>query len=242
MRLCLAKIIGKRTHMNTQEIVSRCSAAAEEFDRKEHRGDGLQVIESVCGGLTLIRDTFFARVHKDVEIRVGMDSMVSPISEEKTEHTTKEEIEIYQVVVSAAAAEAQAYVTDGGWYRDWLAQLRLGTFDAESRIAGGSLITPASRPTTSGWPSVTFWRRFCPSRAGAPLILLRLLPPAVQIATALAFGKSADALRWRHEQVEILPAIADCHRCHGKLLENGEQCQMCGNPLWTFGWMTSADE
>ena len=242
MRLCLAKIIGKRTHMNTQEIVSRCSAAAEEFDRKEHRGDGLQVIESVCGGLTLIRDTFFARVHKDVEIRVGMDSMVSPISEEKTEHTTKQEIEIYQVVVSAAAAEAQAYVTDGGWYRDWLAQLRLGTFDAESRIARRIAYYAGKSANDQRLAFSNVLATVLPESGRAPLILLRLLPPAVQIATALAFGKSADALRWRHEQVEILPAIADCHRCHGKLLENGEQCQMCGNPLWTFGWMTSADE
>ncbi len=80
-----------------------------------------------------------------------------------------------------------------------------------------------------------------PEASRAPLILLRLVPAAVQIATALAFGKSADARQWRHEQTEILPSIPDCHRCHGKLLENGEQCTMCGNPLWTYEWLTNAD-
>jgi hypothetical protein len=73
------------------------------------------------------------------------------------------------------------------------------------------------------------------------LVLLRLVPAAVQIAVALSFGKSPDAQHWRHEQVEILPSIRDCPRCRGRLLENGEQCTMCGNPLWTFDWLTNAD-
>ena len=112
--------------MNAQEIVSRCSAAAEEFDRHEHRSDGLQVIESLCGGLTLIRDAVYARVHADVERRMGMDSMIFPLSEEKSERTTKLEIEIYQIVVAAGTAQAKGYVADGKWFRDWLAELRMG--------------------------------------------------------------------------------------------------------------------
>jgi hypothetical protein len=80
-----------------------------------------------------------------------------------------------------------------------------------------------------------------PEASRAPLVLLRLVPAAVEIATALAFGKSVDADHWRHEQGEILPSIRDCHRCHGKLLENGEQCPVCGNPLWTYEWLTNVD-
>jgi hypothetical protein len=30
--------------MNTREVISRCSTAAEEFDHHERRSDGLQVI------------------------------------------------------------------------------------------------------------------------------------------------------------------------------------------------------
>ena len=121
--------------MNAQEIVSRCSTAAEEFDHHEHRSDGLQVIESLCGGLTLIRDAVYARVHADVERRVGMDSMIFPLSEEKSERTTKQEIEIYQIVVAAGAAKARGYVADGNWFRDWLAELRMGHVDSNSRAA-----------------------------------------------------------------------------------------------------------
>ena len=121
--------------MNTQEIVSRCSTAAEEFDHHEHRSDGLQVIESLCGGLTLIRDAVYARVHADVERRMGMDSMIFPLSEEKSERTTKLEIEIYQIVVAAGAAQAKGYVADGKWFRDWLAEFRMGHVDSDSRAA-----------------------------------------------------------------------------------------------------------
>ncbi len=117
--------------MNSQETLGSCSTAAEEFDRHEHRSDGLQVVESLCGGLTLIRDAVYARVHSDVERRMGMDSLIFPLSEEKSERTTKQEIEIYQIVVAADAAQSRGYVADGNWFREWLAQLRLGTVDGQ---------------------------------------------------------------------------------------------------------------
>ena len=227
--------------MNAQETISRCVAAAEEFDRHEHRGDGLQVIESICGGFTLIRDAFFARVHRDVEVRVGRDSIMLPISEEKTERTTKLEIEVYQVAVSAAAAEDRKYVSDAAWYRDWLAQLRLGELDAESRAARRISYYAGKSATDQRLAFSNVLATALPESGRAPLILLRLLPLAVQVATGLAFGKSADAMQWRDEQMNNLPSIGDCHHCRGKLLENGEQCEMCGNPLWTFEWLTSAD-
>ncbi len=227
--------------MNAQEMVSQCSAAAEEFDFHEHRGDGLQVIEGLCGGLTLIRDAFFDRVHSDVEIRVGKDSIMLPISEEKTERTTKVEIEAYQVAVSAATADVGGYVNEADWYREWLTRLRLGGRDTESRAARRILYYAGKSATDQRLAFSNVLATVLPESASAPLILLRLLPLAAQIATALAFGKSADAMQWRHEQREILPSIDDCYHCHGKLLENGEQCAMCGNPIWNFEWLTVAD-
>jgi hypothetical protein len=227
--------------MNAQEIVDRCSSAAEEFDQHEHRGDGLQIVERICGSLTRVRDSFFHRVHSDVEMVIGRDSMVMPVSEEKTERTTKLEIEVYQVVVSAEAAESHGYVADGAWYRDWLARIRLGSLEADSRAAR-RLIYYSVRSTTEQRNAFSnILATALPEALRAPLILFKLLPLAVQVATAQAFGKSADAMQWRHEQTEILPAIADCYHCHGRLLENGDQCEMCGNPLWTFEWLTSAD-
>jgi hypothetical protein len=227
--------------MNAQEIVSRCSTAAEEFDHHEHRTDGLRIIESICGGLTLIRDAVYARVHADVERRVGMDSMISPLSEEKSERTTKLEIEIYQIVVTADAAQAKGYVADGTWFRNWLAELRLGHIDSGSRAARrlSYYVDKSAKDQRLAFGNIL--ATALPEASRSPLILLRLFPVAVQIATALAFGKSVDAQQLRHEQSEILPSIPDCYRCHGKLLENGEQCTMCGNPLWTYEWLTTTD-
>ncbi|MGA2256582.1 MAG: hypothetical protein ABSG53_18190 [Thermoguttaceae bacterium] len=227
--------------MNAQEIVNRCSTAAEEFDHHEHRSDGLQIIESICGGLTLVRDAVYARVHADVERRMGMDSMIFPLSEEKSERTTKLEIEIYQIVVAAGAAQVKGYIVDGKWFRDWLAELRMGHVDSNSRAARRMSYYVEKSADDQRLAFSNILATTLPEASRAPLILLRLVPLAVQIATALAFGKSVDALQLRREQTEILPSIPDCDRCHGKLLENGEQCTMCGNPLWTYEWLTTAD-
>ncbi len=75
----------------------------------------------------------------------------------------------------------------------------------------------------------------------APLVLFRLMPLAVEIVTTLAFGDSPKAAQLRNRQTVLLPAILDCHHCRGKLLDNGEQCPECGNPLWQFDWLSSVD-
>ena len=43
----------------------------------------------------------------------------------------------------------------------------------------------------------------------------------------------------RKQQTSLLPAILDCHRCRGRLLDCGESCPECGNPLWKYNWLTS---
>jgi len=57
----------------------------------------------------------------------------------------------------------------------------------------------------------------------------------------LAFGDCPRAIEVRQHQATYLPAIHDCHQCHGKLLENGETCPECGNPLWLFEWLSLVD-
>ena len=78
-----------------------------------------------------------------------------------------------------------------------------------------------------------------PESRRAPLVLLRLLPLAAGIATATAFGNLDLARLLRKQQSSLLPAINDCHRCRGRLLDNGDSCPECGNPLWKFNWLTS---
>jgi hypothetical protein len=75
----------------------------------------------------------------------------------------------------------------------------------------------------------------------APLVLFRLFPYAVQIATALAFEDHVLSDAARDQQLHLLPSIRDCHHCRGKLLDNGEECRLCGNPLWKYEWLTAAD-
>ncbi len=227
--------------MNAQEISGRCESAAEDFARHEHRKDGLQIIEDICGGLTLLRDAMFARMHADVERRIGLDSMVAPISEEKVGRAAKTEIEIFQVAVAAAVAGEKGYIADASWFREWLMQLRLGAIAPESQAAKrlASYAVKSCSEQRMAFGNVI--AATLPEANRAPLVMMRLVSPAVRIATALAFGRSADALVWRHEQIEHLPSISDCYHCHGKLMENGEQCSMCGNPLWTFEWLTTSD-
>ena len=81
--------------------------------------------------------------------------------------------------------------------------------------------------------------RVFPEANHAPLVLYKLLPLAVAICTSVAFGDSATAQAARDEQKQLLPVISDCSRCRGRLLENGEKCAHCGNPLWTFAWLTA---
>jgi dTDP-4-amino-4,6-dideoxygalactose transaminase len=80
-----------------------------------------------------------------------------------------------------------------------------------------------------------------PEATSAPLVVYRLYPRAVRIATALAFGDRLRASDIRNEQIAYLPVIADCHECHGVTLDNGEVCKQCGNPLWKLNWMNATD-
>jgi len=72
-------------------------------------------------------------------------------------------------------------------------------------------------------------------------VLFRLVPLAVQIVTALAFGDRDAASQLRKQQRTILPAIADCHECRGKVLPCDRQCPTCGNPLWKYQWLVAVD-
>jgi hypothetical protein len=71
----------------------------------------------------------------------------------------------------------------------------------------------------------------------APLILYRLFPLSVRIVAAIAFGNHLDAAELRNRQTLWLAAIGDCHECHGRPLDNGDQCAVCGNPIWSYHWL-----
>jgi hypothetical protein len=86
---------------------------------------------------------------------------------------------------------------------------------------------------------VSVLQRTIPQSARAPLVLFRLFPRSVRILAAVAFADPLSAQKLRNEQIGFLPAISDCHECHGQVLDNDEICRCCGNPLWNYTWLLS---
>jgi len=148
------------------------------------------------------------------------------------------EIDIYQTAESAAAVTEMGYVQgDGHWYLEWLADVRLGKAALEPKNHR-RLSEYARRDGNRRRLTLTnVLVAILPDARRAPLVLFRLFPMAVHIATAIAFGDDAGASRIRANQKECLPAIEDCNQCRGRVFNNGEQCSGCGNPLWKTSWL-----
>jgi hypothetical protein len=225
--------------METEESIQH-QQAVEEFNKHQHRGDGARVAGSLAGGLTLLRDLLYVRLHDDVERRVGMDSMLSPVSLEKTARTTKAEIDLFQTAVSSLTVRQQKYLDDD-WYLGWLTRFRLGRLADDPRAAKRLSLYMAATPDRRRLLFTDVMASVLAESRRAPLVLFRLFPHAVQVATGLAFDDHVLCDAAREQQVHLLPAIRDCHHCRGKLLDNGEECRLCGNPLWKFEWLTAAD-
>lgn len=228
--------------MTGAESVERHASAVREFNEHEHRIDGATVAGSLCSGLDRLRDSFYLRIHRDVERALGVDSMWMPLSEVRAERQTTLEIDLYQIAESAATVQNCDYVSARDeWYLSWLSRLRLGDAHADvgnaARLSDYADKTPHDRRLAF---SDVLGKVLRESRR-APLILFRLMPSCVEIATALAFGDHARAREARKRQIADLPAIRYCNQCHGDVLENGEQCRGCGNPLWKYDWLTATD-
>jgi hypothetical protein len=168
--------------------------------------------------------------------------MWMPISEVRAEEQTKIEIELYQIVESAATVHDYAYVASGdAWYLQWLTRLRLGDARADvghvARLEDYSAKTPDQRRLRFS----DVLGDVLPESRRAPLVLFRLMPLCIEIATAIAFGDHARAWDARNRQMADLPTIRYCDQCRGEVLENGEHCRGCGNPLWKFDWLTATD-
>jgi hypothetical protein len=226
--------------MALEDRLQRRADAAAEFDRRRSRQDGSFVANSLADGLSMLRDGLFTRVHSDVERNVGMDSMLSPAAADRSAANGRTEIELYQIAESALTVEHDGYLTgDVAWFREWLERLRLGE-QAGAPIVANRLNVYLSK--TADERRRTFAQlleRSLPEARHAPLIVYRLFPLAVAIATAVAFGDHMRADAARKRQIFILPGITDCPSCHGRVLANEEKCAQCGNPFWTYEWLTA---
>ena len=218
------------------------AASVEAFNRHQSRGDGDRVAACLSGSLTVLRQLTYDRIHRDVEREIGADSMLMPVSEAKSRARTTLEIEIFQIAESASAVRDQGYVSGSDeWFLDWLAGLRLSAreFDPTMRDRCRGYFERSSDDRRLAFTDAL--SRVLPESRQAPLVLFRLLPMAVRIATALAFSDRTTAEGLRHQQIAILPSIADCPECRGRVLECIEQCRTCGNPLWKYHWLTAVD-
>jgi hypothetical protein len=228
--------------MSWEDFLSHRTEAGTEFNRLAHRDDGVRLATSLADGLATVRDVLYHRVHEDVERLVGRDTMLMPVSELKTRLGTKQEIELYQIAESTVAARELGYLGDAdAWYWQWLNRFRQDADGADERpvLRIGSYLPKAEHERRLEFTDVL--TRVLPESRRAPLVLFRLVPYSIQIVTSLAFADSTAAAKARAVQLLHLPVIGDCRSCRGKVLDNGDQCSVCGNPLWKSEWLMATD-
>ena len=96
--------------MKLEDCVVRRADAGQQFDIRQRREDGAFIANALANSFSLLRNALFERIHDDVEREFGMDSMLAPLSETKTELRTKTEIELYQIAVSTNEVAQRKYL------------------------------------------------------------------------------------------------------------------------------------
>jgi hypothetical protein len=223
-----------------QQRASSLVEAVKEFNDRTGRTDGQNVAGSLLGGLTLLADLLYSRLHEDVERLVGSDSMLMPVSELKARQATKAEIAVYQVAESKVAVGNLGLLGPGDeWYVPWLARLTLGEFGAHAKVTARLTAYLAATPRKRQLAFTNVLVKVLPESSRAPLVLFDLFPLAIHLATAIACVSPGGASDLRHQQLALQPAIGDCQKCRGQILENGLECPVCGNPLWKHEWLVA---
>ncbi len=223
-----------------QSPSQRRERAAAELAPRVSQFHPADVVDALSAGLTQLANLLASRLHDDVELEFGVDSMVAPTSLSQAGKQLRQagvEIDALAAVIVDEEVTRGGYVTEpGAWFLDWLLQLRFGD--------DGPLVRQQHADAYRGQSDRVRRLRFAsllqeavPESVKMPGVMLLLFPQAVRIAAAMAFGDAARAQQVRAEQVELLPAIGDCRDCRGRVLLNGAGCRNCGNPLWTYAWL-----
>ncbi|WP_182870697.1 hypothetical protein [Stieleria mannarensis] len=220
---------------------SRHSQAAAVLDQVFGPGQGIGIVESLSVGLNTVRDLVFHRIHLDVERYFGMDSMSIPISLDQSEYNAKAEIDIWQIIEAAEFAGSAGLNADPIWIRNWLGELRLGGSFANGPISQRVNEYAQQDDDSRRRYFASCLERVYPEARKCPLVLYQLMPSAVRIVVAVAFGATAQAAKQRDHQAFLLPGISDCASCKGGVLDNGETCVDCGNPIWNYNWLLADD-
>jgi len=217
------------------------AAAAAEFNRLSKRSDGARVVVSLDEGLSVLRSALLTRIHGEVEQRLGVDSMLMPLSELRTRQQSDLETDLYQVAECTIAERESGYLPGAdAWFPGWLTRLRFAFCPDETHAARvAEYLALSADERRLRFSDVL--AHVVPESRRAPLVLFRLFPPAVQIVAQMAFEDRQAAAQTRARQRMELPAISDCPACRGRVLDNGQQCADCGNPLWKSHMLTRAD-
>jgi hypothetical protein len=214
--------------------------AVQEFVAHSQRDDGTQIVAGLMAGLDRLAVLMVDRIATEPEMKFGVDSMIMPRMVVSGHVAAGLEIELFQVVESAAAARNGGYISaSDDWYLRWLAKTRLPERYLEPAVIARLAVYRAKPSDGRRLAFETAIDRALPQAVRAPVVLYRLFPMAIEIATAIAFDDAEGAQAARKRQIEVLANLADCHACHGSLLDNGEECRQCGNPLWKFDWLTA---
>ncbi|HEY2839774.1 MAG TPA: hypothetical protein VGJ26_11525 [Pirellulales bacterium] len=213
--------------------------AAQALGAQESRADGAAITSSLMTGLNEIDSLLFDRISSDVEIEFGEDSMLMPVSAMKSGKATRKEIEVYQGVEAAALARGAGMIRDEIWFANWLAHLRLGDLYDDPLVAQRFTLYRGKSADSRRLTFESLLERSYPEAGKAPVLVYRLFPLAIGIVIAVGFGDHPLAQKLRKQQCELLPNLIECRACHGHLLENGDECRHCGNPLWKFEWLTA---
>jgi hypothetical protein len=156
-------------------------------------------------------------------------------------HRAGLEIEFFSlVIVAEEIVDGRLTLCDVDWALSWLVPLRLGS-NGSVKVREQVDLYQQLGPDKRRLHFASALERVLPEAIKAPLVIYRLFPLAVQVATAVAFHDPLRACEIRNKQIAILPAIDDCQACHGRPLDNGEICNECGNPLWKISWLCVAD-
>jgi hypothetical protein len=231
---------GPPSAMSMQNQFAREERAALELAAHNPDLPAAEVVLSLLSGLTQLRELLTMRLHQDVEMQFGVDSMVAPMSrsqEVKQVRTAGLEIDAYAALVVDDEVTGGGYVDHPGeWFRHWMIQLLLSD---GRELASNDRADPYGGLSDKGrrLRFASLLQQAIPESVKTPPLLFLLFPLSVRIVAAVAFADALRAQKLRAEQVDLLSAIDDCHECDGRVLGNDERCRTCGNPLWTFAWL-----
>lgn len=239
--MCQSLSSGCDISMLTQQSERR-ARAADELGNLDPRLNAPQVVDQLSAGLTRLREMMIERVQEDVQRHFGMDTVFSPPSQAACDRQmlkARWEIEFYSILVASdEAAEHGATQITGEVLRDWLFRLRMEEH-LQERFTRRIKFYDSETVDERRLKFQSAMQRVVPESSKTPLVLFRLFPRAVRIVSAVAFGQPLRAQELRAEQCRFLPAVGDCHECHGRVMDNGESCSYCGNPVWKFSWLLS---